>query len=101
MLTKEMKRNVETLHKKRDFRRLNELFRTVPAVDVAEFIRAWPLQDQIQVIEELPVADSAKIFSRLRDFEGHVALTRIFHASQQRRKKSPHALHEPECSFGL
>lgn len=63
MLTKEMQRNVETLHKKRDFRRLNELFRTMPAVDVAEFIRPWPLQDRIQVLEELPVAESAKIFS--------------------------------------
>lgn len=59
-----MQRNVETLHKKRDFRRLNELFRTMPAVDVAEFIRPWPLQDRIQVLEELPVAESAKIFSR-------------------------------------
>jgi len=65
MLTKDVHRNVVTLHKKRDFKGLNQLFRTIPAVDVAGFIRPWPLQDRIQVIEELPVAESAKIFSRL------------------------------------
>ena len=64
MLTKEMQRKVENLHKKKDYRQLNELFRSVPAVDAAELIRPWPLPDRIQVIEELPVADSAKIFSR-------------------------------------
>lgn len=65
MLTKEMQRKVENLHKKKDYRQLNELFRSVPAVDAAELIRPWPLPDRIQVIEELPVADSAKVFCRL------------------------------------
>jgi len=66
MLTKEMQRKVENFHKKKDFRRLNELFRSVPAVDVAELIRPWPLPDQVRVIEELPVTNSAKIFSDCR-----------------------------------
>ena len=34
----------------------------MPAVDVAELIRLFPLPDQIQVIEELPIADSATVF---------------------------------------
>ena len=65
MLTKELKHHVETWLKKGDFKQLNELFRTLPAVDVAEAIRPWSLSDKIQVIEELPVADSAKVFTRL------------------------------------
>ena len=44
---------------------MNELFRSVPAVDVAELVRPWLLPDRVRVIEELPVTDSAKIFSRL------------------------------------
>ena len=60
-----MQRKVENLHKKRDFKRLNELFRSLPAMDVAELIRPWSLPDRVQIIEELPVAGSAKIFCRL------------------------------------
>ncbi len=65
MLAKEMQGKVENLRKKRDFKRLNELFRPMPSVDVAELIRHWPLPDQVQVIEELPLSDSANVFSRL------------------------------------
>ena len=64
MLTKEMQSKVENLHKEKNFKRLNELFRSMPAVDVAELIRTWPQPDQVQVIEELPIADSANVFSR-------------------------------------
>ena len=86
MLTKDMQHKVENLKKKRDFTRLNELFRSMPAVDVAELIRPWPLPEQVQVIEELPIADSANVFSRLPYDEqykiaktmGHENFTSIF-----------------------
>lgn len=79
MLTKEIQRQVEYLNKTRDFNRLNALFRSMPAVDVAELIRPWALPDQVQVVEELPIADSANVFSRLPYGEQYKIATTMGH----------------------